>query len=51
MRSIEKNDIVTQQEIAAKKQKLRNIPSHIAISDATNTTQLRELTLDFLLTH
>ena len=51
MRAIEENDIVAQQEIAAKKQKLRNIPSHTAISNATNTIQLRELTLDFLLTH
>lgn len=49
MRALEQGDTVKQQEIALQKQKLRDIPSHPAIYTVEDTTQLRALTLDFLL--
>lgn len=48
MRAVECANITVQQEIAMKKQVLRDIPNHPAIATATNTTILRALTLDVL---
>lgn len=43
-------DTAQQQEVAAKKQVLRDITSHPAIAAAVSTAELRALTLDALLT-
>lgn len=51
MRAIEMNDSLLQQEIANKKQKLRDITIHSLIEAAVSTLNLRILTIDYLLTN
>lgn len=48
MRAIERADIETQNEIISKKQKLRDLPAHPSIDEATTTSQLRALTIEVL---
>ncbi len=50
MRALERADTTAAQEIAAQKQKLRDIPAHPAIEAAQTPDELIELTLDKLLT-
>jgi len=49
MRAVEQADTAKQQEIAAIKQKLRDMPAHPSIAAATTTAELRALTMDALL--
>ena len=49
MRAVERGDVAKQQEIAAEKQKLRDITAHPAIDAATTLEELRDLTIDMLL--
>ena len=49
MRAVEQGNVAKQQEIAAQKQKLRDITVHPAIDAATTLEELRELTIDKLL--
>jgi hypothetical protein len=49
MRAVERGDVDKQKEIAAEKQKLRDITTHPAIENATTVEELRELTIDKLL--
>jgi hypothetical protein len=49
MRAVERGDVAKQQEIAAQKQKLRDITAHPAIDAATTLEELRDLTIDTLL--
>jgi len=48
MRAVERVDTAAQQEIAAKKQALRDLPDHAEIAAAATTARLRALTLDVL---
>lgn len=48
MRAVEQGDADAQREIAAKKQKLRDISKHGAIDAATTPAELRALTMDAL---
>lgn len=50
MRALERADTTAAQEIAAQKQKLRDIPAHPAIEAAQTPEELMELTLGKLLT-
>jgi hypothetical protein len=50
MLALERADTAQQQEVAVKKQALRDITSHPAIAAAVSTAELRALTLDALLT-
>ncbi len=49
MRALERADTTAAQEIAAQKQKLRDIPAHPAIETAQTPDELMILTLDALL--
>lgn len=49
MRAVERGDTQKQQEIAAQKQKLRDITEHPLINGATTVEELRDITLDKLL--
>ena len=49
MRAVELGDATKQQEVAAQKQKLRDLTKAPAIDDAVTTQELRDLTLDALL--
>ena len=49
MRAVERGDTAKQQEIATEKQKLRDITVHPAIDAATTLDELRDLTVDKLL--
>lgn len=49
MRAVERADTAAQQEIAVKKQALRDLPEHAEIAAATTTARLRALTLDVLI--
>ena len=49
MRAVERGDTAKQQEIAAEKQKLRDITAHPAIDAATTLEELHVLTIDILL--
>ena len=48
MKALEQNDSIKLSEIAIKKQKLRDAPSDNQIDQATNTNELKLLTLTFL---
>lgn len=48
MRAVERGDTEEQRSIAIKKQQLRDIPNHPAISAAASTADLRSLTVDVL---
>jgi hypothetical protein len=49
MRAVESGDVTKQQEVAAQKQKLRDLTKLVVIDDAATTQELRGLTLDALL--
>ncbi len=49
MRALERTDTTAAQEIAAQKQKLRDIPAHPAIEAAQTPDELMTLTLDKLI--
>lgn len=49
MRAVERGDTAKQQEIAAEKQKLRDITVHPAIDAATTLEELKDLTVDKVL--
>lgn len=50
MRAVERGDVDKQKEIAAEKQKLRDITTHPAIENATTVEELSKLSLEKLLT-
>lgn len=49
MKAVELGDIQKQQEIATKKQELRDITKHEAISNASTVEELKQLNLNILL--
>lgn len=49
MKAVELGDIQKQQEIATKKQELRDITKHEAISNASTVEELKQLNLNSLL--
>ena len=49
MKAVEMGDIEKQQEIALKKQELRDITKHEAIAAASTVEELKQLNLDSLL--
>ena len=49
MRAVEQGDVETQKKIGAQKQKLRDITEHPIINHASTIEELRDITLDKLL--
>jgi len=49
MRAVEMADTAKQQEIAAKKQALRDAPAHSSIEEAETTEELKQITIDSIL--